>query len=72
MKIGQLIDHYRPDILVVTGHDAYSKAKGKKSDINAYRHSREFVQTVREARKKYRTLISLSFLPEHASPISNR
>lgn len=52
MKIGQLIDHYRPDILVVTGHDAYSKAKGKKSDINAYRHSREFVQAVREARKK--------------------
>lgn len=51
-KIGELIDHYRPDILVITGHDAYSKAKGSKTDINAYRHSKHFVQTVREARKK--------------------
>ncbi|WP_066321892.1 sporulation peptidase YabG [Bacillus sp. FJAT-29814] len=51
-KIGGLIDYYRPDILVVTGHDAYSKAKGKITDINAYRHSKHFVQTVREARRK--------------------
>ena len=52
LKIGQLVEYYRPDILVITGHDAYSKAKGKKTDINAYRHSKHFVQTVKEARKK--------------------
>ncbi|WP_066074792.1 sporulation peptidase YabG [Neobacillus soli] len=51
-KIGELVDFYRPDILVITGHDAYSKAKGKITDINAYRHSKHFVQTVKEARKK--------------------
>ncbi|MCL6571784.1 MAG: sporulation peptidase YabG [Bacillus sp. (in: Bacteria)] len=51
-KIGEWIDFYRPDILVITGHDAYSKAKGKMTDINAYRHSKHFVQTVKEARKK--------------------
>ena len=51
-RIGALMDQFRPDILVITGHDAYSKAKGKMSDINAYRHSRHFVQAVREARKK--------------------
>ncbi|MCM3570813.1 sporulation peptidase YabG [Neobacillus mesonae] len=51
-KIGGLIDYYRPDIIVITGHDAYSKAKGKITDINAYRHSKHFVQTVKEARKK--------------------
>lgn len=51
-KIGKLIEYYRPDILVITGHDAYSKAMGDKKDINAYRHSKYFVQTVREARKK--------------------
>lgn len=51
-RIGELIDIYRPDILVITGHDAYSKAKGKMSDINAYRHSKHFAMTVREARKK--------------------
>ena len=52
IKIGQLMDYYRPDILVITGHDSYSKAKGKKTDINAYRHSKHFVQTVKEARRK--------------------
>ncbi|MFE8704026.1 sporulation peptidase YabG [Cytobacillus sp. FJAT-54145] len=52
-KVGQLIDYYRPDILVITGHDAYSKSKGTMNDINAYRHSKHFVQTVREARKKF-------------------
>ncbi|WP_419465980.1 sporulation peptidase YabG [Bacillus spongiae] len=51
-KIASFIDHYRPDIMVITGHDAYSKAKGKKSDINAYRHSKYFVETVIEARRK--------------------
>lgn len=51
-KISGLLDYYRPDILVITGHDAYSKAKGKKEDLNAYRHSKHFVQTVREARRK--------------------
>jgi len=52
IKIGGLIDYYRPDILVITGHDAYSKAKGKFSDPNAYRHSKHFAMTVREARRK--------------------
>lgn len=52
IKIGGLIDQYRPDIIVITGHDAYSKSKGKMTDINAYRHSKHFVQTVKEARRK--------------------
>lgn len=58
-KIGQLIDYYRPDILVITGHDAYSKTKGEISDINAYRHSKHFVQTVKEARRKIPNLDQL-------------
>ncbi|MGM9928008.1 MAG: sporulation peptidase YabG [Bacillus sp. (in: firmicutes)] len=51
-RITSLLEVYRPDILVVTGHDSYSKAKGKMKDIQAYRHSWHFVQTVKEARKK--------------------
>jgi spore coat assemly protein len=51
-RVSHLLDHYRPDILVITGHDSYSKSKGKITDINAYRHSKDFVQTVMEARKK--------------------
>ncbi|MFB9758746.1 sporulation peptidase YabG [Ectobacillus funiculus] len=55
-KIGGLLDYYQPDILVITGHDAYAKTKGKMNDMKAYRHSRHFVQAVREARKKYPSL----------------
>lgn len=51
-RIGELMERFRPDILVITGHDSYSKTKGKITDINAYRHSRHFVATVREARKR--------------------
>ncbi|MBD8071025.1 sporulation peptidase YabG [Bacillus sp. PS06] len=51
-KVGGLIDRFRPDILVITGHDAYSKSKGKMSELKAYRHSMYFAQTVRQARKK--------------------
>lgn len=50
--IPQLLKQYRPDILVITGHDAYSKSKGEKVDLEAYRHSKYFVQTVMEARKE--------------------
>ncbi|WP_050613563.1 sporulation peptidase YabG [Bacillus testis] len=52
IRISSLLDAYRPDILVITGHDAYTKAKGKIMDIQAYRHSWHFMQTVKEARKK--------------------
>ncbi|MBM6616208.1 sporulation peptidase YabG [Bacillus suaedaesalsae] len=51
-RIGPLIEQIRPDILVITGHDAYSKSKGKVSELKAYRHSKQFVQTVIEARRK--------------------
>lgn len=51
-RIDELMNKYRPDILVITGHDAYSKSKGKITDLKAYRHSKHFVQTVRQARKK--------------------
>ncbi|OAT73810.1 sporulation peptidase YabG [Parageobacillus thermoglucosidasius] len=51
-KVGVLLERFRPDILVITGHDSYSKSKGKVTDLKAYRHSKHFVQTVKEARKK--------------------
>ncbi len=58
-EISGLIDYYRPDILVITGHDAYSKSKGEKADIHAYRHSKDFVLTVKEARRKAPSLDQL-------------
>jgi len=47
----ELLEQYRPDILVLTGHDALIGG-GKKDlkDINNYRHSKYFVEAVKKAR----------------------
>ncbi|HZG72814.1 MAG TPA: sporulation peptidase YabG [Chondromyces sp.] len=59
VRIVDYINQYRPDILVITGHDAYSKGKGSKSNLNAYRNSKFFVEAVKEARKKIANLDQL-------------
>ncbi|MFC4558546.1 sporulation peptidase YabG [Virgibacillus kekensis] len=51
-EIESLIEKIQPDIMVITGHDAFSKSKGQKNDLRAYRHSKYFAETVRAARKK--------------------
>ncbi|RDW15297.1 sporulation peptidase YabG [Oceanobacillus arenosus] len=50
-EIGLLIERIQPNIIVITGHDSFSKNKGAKEDLRAYRHSKYFVETVREARR---------------------
>ncbi|MBP1970347.1 spore coat assembly protein [Virgibacillus natechei] len=52
LEIGDLIDRIQPDIIVITGHDSFSKNKGIKGDLRAYRNSKYFAETVREARRK--------------------
>ncbi len=51
LKINNLIKEYRPDILVITGHDAYYRKKGNKDDINNYQNSINFVKAIKEVRK---------------------
>ena len=46
-----LLNEYRPDILVITGHDAYNKKNGHINDINSYKNSANFAKTVKAARK---------------------
>lgn len=49
-KVEELIKEYRPDIVVITGHDAfYSKNKNKK-DINNYQNTGNFVMAIKKAR----------------------
>lgn len=50
-EIGPLIERIQPNLVVITGHDAYSKNKGEKKDLRAYRNSKYFAETVREARQ---------------------
>lgn len=51
LEIGDLIERIQPNILVITGHDAFSRSKGKKAELRAYRNSQYFAETVREARR---------------------
>lgn len=42
------LELYNPDILVITGHDAYYR---KRKDRNKYKNSTNFINSVKEARK---------------------
>ena len=50
-KIKEYLEEYNPNILVITGHDAYYEKKGNISDINNYKNSKNFVDSIKEARK---------------------
>lgn len=43
--VSKYLNEYKPDILVITGHDAYYKSK------NIYKNSNYFISAVQEARK---------------------
>jgi spore coat assembly protein len=45
-----LVEQYHPDILVLTGHDALIGGKKDFNDINNYRHSKYFVESVKKVR----------------------
>lgn len=45
-----LLNRYKPDILVITGHDAMLRNNVDKNNIYNYRNSRHFINTVIQAR----------------------
>lgn len=49
-QIPLLLKEIKPDILVITGHDAYYTKKGNKNDINNYKNSKNFVKAIKQAR----------------------
>jgi len=50
-QLPALLKNYRPDILVITGHDAFNKKKGNINDISSYKNSFNFIKSVKVARK---------------------
>lgn len=50
-KIAYLIKEYRPDIIVITGHDAYYSKKKDKKNVNNYENTGNFIKAIKEARK---------------------
>ena len=51
LHIKDWITEYNPNIVVITGHDAYYKRKGSINDLNAYKNSINFIEAIKEARK---------------------
>ena len=49
--VGEYLREYKPDILVLTGHDGLIKNKSDFADINSYRNSSYFVEAVKKARE---------------------
>lgn len=50
IKVISLLKTYKPNILVITGHDLYEEGKDPY-DINSYVNSKYYAQTVMQARK---------------------
>lgn len=50
-KVSELLNEFKPDILIITGHDAYYRDKKNTSDLDKYQNSSNFIDSVREARK---------------------
>jgi len=50
-KIYDLLKEYKPNIVVITGHDAYYKRKGDKKNLDNYKNSMNFVESVKAARQ---------------------
>ena len=45
------IEELKPDIIIITGHDAYYRKKGDIENIKNYKNTENFIRAVREARK---------------------
>lgn len=55
-KIVDLLVEYKPDIVVITGHDAYFSKRGNNIDDSSnYENSSNFVSAIKEARKYERS-----------------
>lgn len=50
-RIRNLLDEYQPDIVIITGHDAYYQKKGNMEDIRNYKNTENFIRAVKECRK---------------------
>ena len=49
-QIGALLNEYKPDIVIITGHDSLKK-NSNKYDINNYKNTKNFIKAIKSARK---------------------
>ncbi|MGI6329467.1 MAG: sporulation peptidase YabG [Bacilli bacterium] len=51
LNIKNHLEEIQPDVVVITGHDAYYKKKGEKEELLAYKNTKNFINAIFEARK---------------------
>ena len=51
LEITKYLNELRPDIVVITGHDYFYKNRDNKQDINNYKNTKYFIESVKNARK---------------------
>lgn len=51
VKIRGLLEEYKPDIVIITGHDAFYSKKGNIHDLRNYKNTENFIKAVRECRR---------------------
>lgn len=49
-QIAKLLNEYKPDIVIITGHDSLKK-NSNKYDINNYKNTKNFIKAIKSARK---------------------
>lgn len=49
-NIRKYLEDIKPDIVIITGHDAYYKKKGKEDNLKAYKNSENFKNAIKIAR----------------------
>ncbi len=54
-QINELLCEYKPDIVIITGHDAYYRKKGDPTNIKNYKNSSNFIKAIKAARKYERS-----------------
>lgn len=50
-QITELLNEFKPDIVIITGHDSYSKKSPEITDNKNYKNSGYFINAVKKARK---------------------
>ena len=50
-RIKQLLEEYNPNIVVITGHDAYYKKNNNINSLEAYKNSENFILSIKQARQ---------------------
>lgn len=68
-KIIGLLEEFQPDIVVITGHDAYYSKKNDLNNLDNYQNTSNFIDAVKMARKYEKSQDKLIVIAGACQPI---